>query len=438
MNRRLFRSALVCCGAALAGGCGSTRKLSEEVLAPEGSRWQRAWVETVWNPGGTHSTEFGLATSDPSETRTLFVAGTSREAQVALGWTPGKSQAEVVLRFTPDGRALAVTLDGGRIWRYVCLDAGEAPFLCTHVNLEGTGESLWARAPETRALCLEVLLTATGGPPPAGGASHFDAAERELGPAAQYALARAAEDPELRRAFARVFFGPRAAPYSEGGYTPLPGSLAHFAAKLVSSHEDVRAVFEAGLGGEEVSNAAAVLALVPDARTADALASALRTACAGGERSEARRTRAFWLAWALARVAIALEGGSDAAIAALEAALGDGSPLVEKDPRPLKGESMTVARSEDSAARRFAVQGLAALARSSPAARAALERIAAGPRRRVRTLTGEILEEEATAAGFSLEFRDLGTERCRDQNEYREPACWARAALQWLDSSEAR
>lgn len=437
-------AALVCCGAALAAfyiGCGTAKSVGEEVFAPAGSKWQRAWVEVEWDPGGTRASEFGPAQVDASETRSLLMAGEGRESLIVLAKTAERSGAKETLRFAPDGHGLAISIDGGRSWRYVCLEAGDEPFLCDHVKIEAADP--WARAPATRGLCLEILATATGGAAPAGGVSHFEdglvlTGHEELGSAAIYAVARAAEDEALRLAFARAFFGPQAS-YPEGGVAAGLSGFVPDAAKLVRSHEDVRAIFEAGLDGAAMTNAAAVLSEVPDRRTADLLAAAVRTACAGAERSEARRRRALWLVWALARVAVALEGGSEAAVAAFEAALGGETPFVEKEPLPRDLQSTALARAEDSAARRLSVKGLAALARSSPAARAALERLAAGPRRRVRSWTGEAVADPATDPAFSLEIRELaGHERSLDMEEYDETACWARAAVQWLDHGRPR
>ena len=403
---------------ALAAGCSSSGRSSDSVPAPAGSKWQRAWVETRMTSEGGRP-EFGLGSGGGTEVEvhTVVLAGTGGEARVEIGWQAGEGRPLEVLRFSADGRLLAVSADGERTWRFCWLDA-DPPLFCEHAVAEASGGDPFLQAPRLRDLVLGILRPAQEGVP--GGRPHPFGESRhdELTEAGWYATRHAAEDPELRTAFARAVLDAGTVRY-QWGYPE--------AAKLARDYEDVRAIFTAGLDGPFRMTAASVLARVPDSRSARDLAAALKSACAGNDPRPVLR-----LVWALATVLVALDGGSEDSVAALENVLGSEDLLLGKKSPPDMNLSVFLRR-DAAAAYRFAVKGLTPLARSSPAARALLEKVASGPRRRRNGLTSQVLEEQAVVSGFSLEIQDLDADLSRDQESYYEPGCWARAALEWLD-----
>lgn len=418
--------------AAIAAGCGSHEEttVSPPVAAPAGSRWERASVEVAWHPKSTGATEFGIATTAACEIHTLILAGPKGEERFLISWKDEKTGIVEQLRWAPDGHALALSADEGRSWRYCWLTAAESPMFCDHLSVSGDP---WAGEPKLRDVFLEVLRTATRIEPPASGVSHMSQetprpGHDELGPAARFAIAHAADDPELRAAFAGAFFG-SAENNTMNGAMSLLQAFVPDAVKLVREHDDVRAVFVAGLDSFPAANAALVLSQVPDRRSADALAAALTKACTG-ENS----THAFRFAWALARISIAPGGASETAVAAFECALAHEAAFLGPGPLPADETSAALCRSAASGGRRISVQGLAALAPAFPAARKTLEKLATGSRKRVRSDTGAVLEDPATLPGFALDVGDdPERERQRDFKEFYEAGCWARAALDRLD-----
>jgi hypothetical protein len=115
------------------------------------------------------------------------------------------------LRFSPDGQALGLSVDGGKTFRKVAFDAGE-PLYCSHETF--SLKQGWSAAPSTRKLVLDIL--ASSDPPTEKSTLHlrpttsrgvhgrFDA---EFRVASLYACAHL-DDAELRRAVVKSLVRP--------------------------------------------------------------------------------------------------------------------------------------------------------------------------------------------------------------------------------------
>ncbi|HEV8320167.1 MAG TPA: hypothetical protein VG389_01030 [Myxococcota bacterium] len=393
----------------------AVRDASPTVVAPPGGRYRSARVRVDYRAGGS------TLTSGWSDvvTHTLILGAAAGETsfvldEFPLGGGPGDSatdeliamvDAQFTLRFAPDGHALALSTDGGHVFRYAALDAGEHLLYCRRYTFAGEGDDLWASAPTTRAIALEILGTVA--PPAVSAHPSADHAltrwEREAEAAAGVVCAHR-DDAALALALAHAVVE-RAHPFwlaSTGPASPQPAALACLgdAARLYPAVSRILVDVLLAADREELEgreHAAEALGRAADADTQDVLA----RVATGPMPAPASGVPTCWLrgklAWALASVTTRRHAASDAAFTALTALASAPGPCPDEPAGKM--------------ARIAAVRGLAALA--DPRARAALTALAP------ESCPGELPPWPAEFAYFN-EPEGGGDFPI---------ACWARAAL---------
>ncbi len=163
---------------------------SETASAPAGSPWQRATAKVDYHPrrSGSHSTasariDLSLVLEGAAGTRILKLDDYLGSGTLKPG--PGDTSTatfqqmlkpDLELRFAPDGRSLALSVDDGDTFRLVSFETDD-PLYCTHVAF--SLESGWSAAPKPRELVLEILASAD--PPVGSGRLHLEPGEHPRG-----------------------------------------------------------------------------------------------------------------------------------------------------------------------------------------------------------------------------------------------------------------
>lgn len=388
------------------GGKEAYTRESERAAAPEGAPFAAAQASIRFEPYryGAHASM--------SEHVVLSLALEGKEKPLELddayrgdepGDTPADEYAQLLepafeLRFAPDGHALAVSIDGGKLFRLVVFDLGE-PMFCRHERLAAA--RLWGDVPSSRRLALDILASAD---PPVGAQTlHLEPGEyprarerfgRELAVARGFACAHP-DDAELRDAVVAALVRPGSQIFATSEYMPLVECVS----ALARDHVELRAPLVAALTSaplEQRTRAALALGRSASAEVERALAAAappMPDECGptGAAKSEPRcsdtRFTRVAIAWSLAAVSTELATISPAALAFAH----------------------SLSREDDDRSKVLAIRLLALS--GDPAARARITELAAGP------------------CETPQPWRDSSGDLFEDPTKVGAPACWAKAAL---------
>lgn len=297
--------------------------MSAVVLAPAGSPARRAAaiyrddVPAAWDQLHPRRLLLRIDDAGTGETRELTLVD-----NVAKG-TDLRPDL-VTLRFAPDGRSLAFTLDPSAGWSLVHL--GFTPFvLCRHRTLPPGPEPSWRFVPAAPALAREFASTAPVSP---GAVVHVDSAAgsavrlRHFAAAVDFARSHPAEA-ALRRAIATTLVSPW---LTSEDYAPLDIVYRdRWLLGLGDADTEVRAAMIAALESPPprgqsreviLQRASYLLTRSTDAQAQDLIAGHL---LANGANADVRGIEVDELAWALAEVTERRRAGSDAVRRALEA-----------------------------------------------------------------------------------------------------------------------
>jgi len=393
------------------------RAASPRVTLPAGAPWQTAEVRVTWEAVWPQP-EIRFEASPHVSVDHLLVLGDARGDHAFLldrhflgaagdgihvAWPDFVAllDARYEIQAAPDGHALAVSNDGGRSYRYAGLDAGSMPLYCLHHAWAPGDAGVWAGAPSTRALALEIFAATDPRSPSIHRGADSPAVsrfERELRAAGAYACLHQA-DGEIAPAFATAFVNPGSHLTSDDE-RPLLDCLR----SMARSSAAVRDTFLRALDGRGHDlariRAADVLSGSADAGVQEALSRALLARDFDpGDGCHVLTA----LAAGLSRITLARGAAGEGARAALAAVL-DGS----------RGCHDRVQRD----AQANAIRGLAAIAPRDPIARAAIEAAARLHCEPPPGSTGPL-------PVWTIELTGAGDAAGRSWS----PACWAAAAL---------
>ena len=392
----------------LAAGCKAKAwtKTSDAASAPEGAKFARATARVSFVPGvsGIHSSTsdhllFELQLDGAPGGKIDLDDAYEGDAEWAAMRKP-----DFALRFAPEGKALAVSLDGGKSYRFVSFET-DPPLYCRHERFSLDGG--WAAMPDMRRVVLDILATTD---PPGPSHSHLAAGEtprvrwryeKELEGAVQYACAHL-DDADLRKGVVDCILGEG----SQLDITTLIATVTECGGKVAQRDTALRATLLAALEKGSVDSrmrAAQTLSSVDDAAVQSALSRVLSTVkpcvlAGAADTPEAKRCRddAFErdaFLWSLARVTLGLGSVPPDQVQALVD--------LTRDPQP---------RVAIHAARMLSVA-------AQPAARARLAELAA--------------KECFRPIRWSEDFRSW-----TDSGGPDDMPCWARAALDPSKKSE--
>jgi hypothetical protein len=364
-----------------------------------GGRWERGWTSLV------------LVLEDGEQVWRCSVGS-------------GESTPRAMLRFAPDGHALALSLNRGETWFYVGLDVGDGALVCHHVEL-ATAE-LWSGVPETRALVLEILASSDErwmegrchARPSTGFPHHMPRVDAEYWTALEYALARP-EDPALRRAVLEALLLPGKQLEQKMVDFAMPGIV-----EMAHQHADLReALLEAAPGPHYERLLAMLGALATAAAQARLLAFVAELSAPPGE--AAADCRFEQAVYALVASVLERRDAPEGTPALLAAIAGSNRPL----PPGLQYSH----ERKHAIERRFTVQRLAVLALAAldaPAARAALATLAEGPCvESVVERDVDVVRDRPPRPVWPERLLPLGDEKQKDWATHFTSACWAGLAL---------
>ena len=417
--------------------------------APANCAWTDASIESAYEPARMRASDMGPRRSGASVTHTLVLTGPRGERRLLID-SAGESDetfADIrkrtyLIQYAPDCRALALSFNGKKEYRYVALDSGDLPFYCRHTTFKGSGNDIWANAPATRSLVLEILGSSTK-----GGASkeknhadilpesidtHYyggiDQMNRldynflgEFRGARSYAAAHP-DDAGVRTALARALF----LPGHQLDKSEDEDDCASKAGHIARTSSDVRDILMLGIRGGNFSRAAKALANTPDRSVQELLADSLGKAFAAPVNDDSC-DRVLDLTWALVSVTNVLHEGTPRLVALLARVAGEKEhcPLIKKDwPNEAVSE-------RGRAARRLAVKGLAAI--HKPEAREALRALSRGTCAAHADRDGkdEILNPDARLPEWNPVLKSYFSELIEERDVRLDIACWARAALKY-------
>lgn len=192
-------SLAVALGAGCGGPCGRASYSREVAVARSSTGPFRAASVKVWYSAAR---AHGDGASSARVRHVLSFAGEGRGAFVTLdenvAATREACEAPFALAFSPEGLRVALSVDGGRSWRYAGLE-GPQPLYASH-RAPNIAADPWRRAPSTRDLALELLRSAVDVSTARQYAGGFGwRYGTELEAAARFACARH-DDAELRAA----------------------------------------------------------------------------------------------------------------------------------------------------------------------------------------------------------------------------------------------
>lgn len=187
---------------------------SDVAVAPAARKWQRAKISVVHEQGhGNYSERLrywlkleGKSGEHKSTLEELFPpAGIPSPLEISKAEMEVLAKTKPIVKLASDGHALVFSRDGGALYRYVALDAGDVPLYCPHLTFarDDSGDP-WHAAPSTRALALAVLRTRKNHDEthhPSSNGAWASAFEHEALGAIAFACAHP-DDAELRKALA--------------------------------------------------------------------------------------------------------------------------------------------------------------------------------------------------------------------------------------------